>query len=168
MWASYGALESTLVSTRSTVPGTLASAAASTFAARAPVSACSVLPLTVCRPWLAVATAPDDQDREQRRRRQEGHRRHVARGRCPARVLDHSAWSPGRSRTPEAPTLTFITSGPERDLDMSRASIGGDGSDAPRVNSALGDAHGLVFDVLVIELPAPQDGRCGRRSDERR
>src|SRR6478736_6657694 len=50
MCASYGALESTLVSTRSTVPGTLASAAAWTLAATSPVSAFSVLPLTVWRP----------------------------------------------------------------------------------------------------------------------
>src|SRR3954468_8685507 len=55
MCASYGALESTLVSTRSTVPGTLASAAALTLAAVSPLSACSVLPLTVCRAGLAVA-----------------------------------------------------------------------------------------------------------------
>src|SRR3954454_1871641 len=51
MCASYGALESTLVSTRSTVPGTLARAAALTFAAVSPVSSVSVLPLTVCPPW---------------------------------------------------------------------------------------------------------------------
>src|SRR3954462_9705350 len=50
MWASYGALPSTLVSTRSTVPGTLASAAALTLAATSPVNAFSVLPLAVCRP----------------------------------------------------------------------------------------------------------------------
>src|SRR3954468_9221913 len=50
MCASYGALESTLVSTRSTVPGTLARAAALTLAAASPVSSVSVLPLTVCPP----------------------------------------------------------------------------------------------------------------------
>src|SRR4051812_50072944 len=50
MCASYGALESTLVSTRSTVPGTFLSAAALTFAAVSPLSACSVLPLTLWRP----------------------------------------------------------------------------------------------------------------------
>src|SRR3954465_451009 len=54
MCASYGAGESTLVSTRSTVPETLASAAALTLAATSPVSACSVLPLTVCRPCGAA------------------------------------------------------------------------------------------------------------------
>src|SRR3954469_9524645 len=51
MCASYGALESTLVSTRSTVPGTLASAAARTFDATSPLSSFSVLPSTVCPPW---------------------------------------------------------------------------------------------------------------------
>src|SRR3954451_2099525 len=51
MCASYGALESTLVSTRSTVPGTLASAAARTLDATSPVSGFSVLPLTVWPPW---------------------------------------------------------------------------------------------------------------------
>src|SRR3954447_25001615 len=50
MCASYGALESTLVSTRSTVPDTFSRAAALTFAAVSPLSACSVLPLTLCRP----------------------------------------------------------------------------------------------------------------------
>src|SRR5215208_5678438 len=44
-------LESTLVSTRSTVPDTLASAAARTFDATSPVSSFSVLPSTVCPPW---------------------------------------------------------------------------------------------------------------------
>src|SRR3954464_8028302 len=51
MCASEGALESTLVSTRSTVPGTLASAAARTLAATSPVSSVSVLPLAVWPPW---------------------------------------------------------------------------------------------------------------------
>src|SRR4051812_28049795 len=65
MCASYGALPSTLVSTRSTVPATLASAAALTLAATSPVSAFSVFPLTVCRPplccWtVGVADAEDD------------------------------------------------------------------------------------------------------------
>src|SRR3954469_22841131 len=50
MCASYGALESTLVSTRSTVPGTLARAAALTLAAVSPVNSVSVLPLAVCPP----------------------------------------------------------------------------------------------------------------------
>src|SRR3954451_11544781 len=50
MCAAYGALEATLVSTRSTVPGTLARAAALTLAAVSPVSSVSVLPLTVCPP----------------------------------------------------------------------------------------------------------------------
>src|SRR4051794_8427455 len=60
MCASYGALESTLVSTRSTVPGTLASAAARTLAATVPLSAVSVLPLRVCRPpcWPDGAWVP--------------------------------------------------------------------------------------------------------------
>src|SRR4051812_38227438 len=58
MCASYGALESTLVSTRSTVPDTFLSAAALTFAAVSPLSACSVLPLTVCRPAGAPAGGP--------------------------------------------------------------------------------------------------------------
>src|SRR3954452_19295623 len=48
-----------LVSTRSTVPGTLARAAAWTLAARSPVSALSDLPLTVCGPW-AAGVAEDD------------------------------------------------------------------------------------------------------------
>src|SRR5215217_1705035 len=65
MCASYGALESTLVSTRSTVPGTLASAAARTFDVASPLSSFSVLPLTVCPPregsrW--AAGADDDED----------------------------------------------------------------------------------------------------------
>src|SRR5947207_8537962 len=51
MCASYGALESTLVSTRSTVPDTFASAAARTLAATSPVSSFSVLPLTVWPPF---------------------------------------------------------------------------------------------------------------------
>src|SRR3954463_1854489 len=63
MCASYGALESTLVSTRSTVPFTLARAAARTLAATSPVSGFSVLPLTVWAPcgrpcgraWLPAA-----------------------------------------------------------------------------------------------------------------
>src|SRR3954462_1554100 len=50
MCASYGAVAATLVSTRSTVPGTLARAAALTLAAVSPVSSVSVLPLTVCPP----------------------------------------------------------------------------------------------------------------------
>src|SRR6478672_11549589 len=50
MCASYGALESTFVSTRSTVPDTLASAAARTLAAASPLSSVSVLPLTVWPP----------------------------------------------------------------------------------------------------------------------
>src|SRR4051794_9762972 len=65
MCASYGALESTLVSTRSTVPATFASAAALTLAATSPVSAFSVLPLTVWRPPCGPATAAgaaDDAD----------------------------------------------------------------------------------------------------------
>src|SRR3954462_12800867 len=66
MWASYGALPSTLVSTRSTVPGTLASAAALTLDATSPVSACSVFPLAVCRPplccWAAVGVADAEDD----------------------------------------------------------------------------------------------------------
>src|SRR3954465_5432298 len=65
MGAPYGALPSTLASTRSTVPATLASAAALTLAATSPVSAFSVFPLTVCRPplccWaVGVAEAEDD------------------------------------------------------------------------------------------------------------
>src|SRR3954451_7647396 len=66
MWASYGALPSTLVSTRSTVPGTLASAAACTLAATSPVSAVSDLPLTVWGPWasLAVGVAVGEDDEE--------------------------------------------------------------------------------------------------------
>src|SRR3954447_8024853 len=51
MCASYGALESTFVSTRSTVPDTLASAAARTLAATSPVRSFSVLPLAVCPPF---------------------------------------------------------------------------------------------------------------------
>src|SRR5690242_9985926 len=51
MCASYGALESTLVSTRSTVPGTLARAAARTLDSTSPVSSFSVLPLTVWPPF---------------------------------------------------------------------------------------------------------------------
>src|SRR6478752_934337 len=51
MCASYGALESTLVSTRSTVPDTFASAAALTLASTSPVSSFSVLPLTVWPPF---------------------------------------------------------------------------------------------------------------------
>src|SRR3954468_4317122 len=51
MCASYGALESTLVSTRSTVPETLASAAARTLDAVSPLSRVSVRPLTVWPPW---------------------------------------------------------------------------------------------------------------------
>src|SRR4051812_42066626 len=63
MCASYGALESTFVSTRSTVPDTFASAAARTFAATSPVSAASVFPSTVCRPWsTAAAGAPEEDD----------------------------------------------------------------------------------------------------------
>src|SRR3954467_9772731 len=66
MCASYGALPSTLVSTRSTVPATLASAAALTLAATSPVSAFSVFPLTVCRPalccWAAVGVAEAEDD----------------------------------------------------------------------------------------------------------
>src|SRR3954452_18776904 len=58
MCASYGALESTLVSTRSTVPDTFLSAAALTLAAVSPVSACSVLPLTECRPAGGPAGGP--------------------------------------------------------------------------------------------------------------
>src|SRR6476659_938738 len=50
MCASYGALESTFVSTRSTVPDTLARAAARTLAAASPLSSVSVLPLTVWPP----------------------------------------------------------------------------------------------------------------------
>src|SRR5689334_2730950 len=50
MCASYGALESTLVSTRSTVPDNFASAAALTLAATSPVNSVSVLPLTVWPP----------------------------------------------------------------------------------------------------------------------
>src|SRR3954453_17028192 len=62
--ASYGALESTLVSTRSTVPETFFSAAACTLAAVSPVRSFSVLPLTVCPPCDgscrgAPAGAPD-------------------------------------------------------------------------------------------------------------
>src|SRR4051795_6533295 len=65
MCASYGALPSTFVSTRSTVPGTFASAAALTLDATSPVSAFSVFPLAVCRPplccWaVGVADAEDD------------------------------------------------------------------------------------------------------------
>src|SRR4051794_2772278 len=59
MCASYGALESTLVSTRSNVPGTFFSAAARTFDATSPVSAFSVLPLTVC-----ACGAVDDEDED--------------------------------------------------------------------------------------------------------
>src|SRR3954451_8457442 len=62
MCASYGALSSTLVSTRSTVPGTLARAAALTLAAVVPVSRTSVLPLNVWPPldgscWAVVFDA---------------------------------------------------------------------------------------------------------------
>src|SRR3954447_19986124 len=60
MCASYGALESTLVSSRSTVPDTLARAAARTFAATSPVSGCSVLPLTEWRPCGADDDDVDD------------------------------------------------------------------------------------------------------------
>src|SRR5215213_8387877 len=69
MCASYGALESTLVSTRSTVPGTLARAAARTFAATSPLSSSSVLPLNVWPPCEGSCGAPraaaedvDDED----------------------------------------------------------------------------------------------------------
>src|SRR3954453_17449420 len=58
MCASYGGLESTLVSPRSTVPGPFLSAAALTFAAVSPLSACSVLPLTLCRPAGAPTGGP--------------------------------------------------------------------------------------------------------------
>src|SRR3954452_25566732 len=58
MCASYGALESTLVSTRSTVPDTFLSAAALTLAAVSPLSGCSVLPLAECRPAGAPAGGP--------------------------------------------------------------------------------------------------------------
>src|SRR4051794_36890218 len=60
MCASYGALESTLVSTRSTVPGTLASAAARTLAATSPVRSVSVLPLAVCPPFDGSCFAGGD------------------------------------------------------------------------------------------------------------
>src|SRR3954452_21547464 len=50
MCAREGALSSTFVSTRSTVPGTLARAAALTLEAVAPVSRTSVLPLNVWPP----------------------------------------------------------------------------------------------------------------------
>src|SRR6476469_8563029 len=69
MWASYGALSSTLVSTRSTVPDTFASAAARTFAATSPVRSVSVLPLNVWPPlegswagrdWLVDVDDEDD------------------------------------------------------------------------------------------------------------
>src|SRR3954470_24529864 len=64
MCASYGALESTLVSTRSTVPDTLASAAARTLDSTSPVSGFSVLPLTVCPPcdgaWFPAVPDSDD------------------------------------------------------------------------------------------------------------
>src|SRR4051812_13452236 len=61
MCASYGALESTLVSTRSTVPGTLARAAALTLAATSPVSAASVFPLTLWRlAWAAEGVDVDE------------------------------------------------------------------------------------------------------------
>src|SRR2546421_1502620 len=50
MCASYGTLSSTFVSTRCTVPDTLASAAARTLAATSPVRSFSVFPLTVCPP----------------------------------------------------------------------------------------------------------------------
>src|SRR4051794_36703964 len=59
MCASYGALESMLVSTRSTVPATLASAAFCTWDATEPVRACSVRPLRVWRPWSVAVGAPD-------------------------------------------------------------------------------------------------------------
>src|SRR3954451_3782359 len=68
MCASYGALESTLVSTRSTVPGTLARAAARTLDSTSPVSSFSVLPLTVWPPFDgsgwggAAALGEDDED----------------------------------------------------------------------------------------------------------
>src|SRR4051794_33477149 len=69
MCASYGALESTLVSTRSTVPGTFARAAARTLDATSPVSSFSVLPLTVWPPFdgswsRGWAAAPDDEPDE--------------------------------------------------------------------------------------------------------
>src|SRR3954454_9605665 len=69
MCASYGALESTLVSTRSTVPDTLATASARTLDATSPVNAVSVLPLSVCLPapgpcWLATAGVADGEDDE--------------------------------------------------------------------------------------------------------
>src|SRR3954465_15245184 len=50
MCASYGALESTLVSTRSTVPETFASAAARTFFAVSPLRRLSVRPFAVWPP----------------------------------------------------------------------------------------------------------------------
>src|SRR3954470_22628113 len=63
MWASYGALSSTLVSTRSTVPDTFFSAASRTLAAVAPVSGSSVRPLSVWRafgpPCCAAGGEPD-------------------------------------------------------------------------------------------------------------
>src|SRR3954447_16306554 len=62
MCASYGALESTLVSTRSTAPGTLATAAALTLAATSPVSAASVLPLRLCLPSVAAADGGDEDE----------------------------------------------------------------------------------------------------------
>src|SRR5689334_15335796 len=71
MCASYGALESTLVSTRSTVPETFASAAARTFAAVSPLSSVSVLPFAVCPPcdgsrggWFWEGAVPDVADDE--------------------------------------------------------------------------------------------------------
>src|SRR3954465_15056562 len=99
MCASYGALESTLVSTRSTVPATLASAAALTLAATSPLSAFSVFPLTVCRPLLCcgavgVADAEDDA------------------------VLDEAALAIPAPPTAAAPTAATVTS-----LDRSVAMV---------------------------------------------
>src|SRR3954453_24235699 len=72
MCASYGARESTFVSTRSTVPETLASAAARTLDATSPVNSFSVLPLNVWPPcdgscggrawFVAAGVAVDDAD----------------------------------------------------------------------------------------------------------
>src|SRR4051812_39817587 len=131
MCASYGALESTLVSTRSTVPGTLASAAARTFAATSPVSSFSVLPFAVCpacdgsRGGLPCwAGAPDAADG-------------VADG--DAAVLDVAAPAIAAPLTAAAPTAAAVTSldrmpgnGPPWFVDGDLSVVGAPQS-APRV-----------------------------------
>src|SRR4051794_1324208 len=115
MCASYGALESTLVSTRSTVPGTLASAAARTLEATSPVSGFSVLPLTVWppwggRPWLVAGGDAED----------------VADGDDDGAFPDVAALAIAAPPTAAAPTAAAVTS-LDRMLPM-RTPFGDDGT----------------------------------------